>query len=384
MIVASSLAVNILCLNDDIIWRAENRVIDPLNLRQPRMKRSSRYDPSVPLFAWPKVAEYLYLKEASQLRLVGREQCESVKYAAIADEETLVVDVYKWLHCFPRAISLNMDEIIYSFTAFPFDRLHHLESFSITCNNRKWERLWLGSSGLTHTLLVTDSTFEGFNLKKLKLDGDLWVTMPVTDAFFSHLRGIKILNIAGIVLDMTAVTDAAFQYLEGVEDFNIDFNSSLTTQITANSMRPIAGVKRLTLCMRENEITDDYFASLQGVERLKICFSSKLLITDKAFSYLKGIKHFRIDYCGIQEDTVYGLQNLTTELFNYLEGFESFSICNDWETLQLNMTTDSLPEWILEKYNIFGHGNIFHGAFLKNTGNPFFLHHFGCLNCYNK
>jgi hypothetical protein len=270
----------------------------------------------IPEEIWVSVAEWLRYDDASSLRSVSKLFCDVVKRSALDDAVANVCDVEKWLTCFPSAVSLAVTVNTFSIAKFPLHRLTHLRDFTV-----------FGYDDSKIPDVQFDSTtFNGFKFHSLWLDfhhayEDKFVLF---DSFFENLHGIKYLEIGGGI-DLTNITDAAFTHLKGIHTLKILGDGLWENRnITSASMHSLSGIDTLYLCdLRSLRITDSFFAPLAGIKYL-IFKTSRVEITDAAFNYIKGVEILVLD-CYIKNASL-GLSQLTRNGFTSLAGVKGLKV----------------------------------------------------------
>jgi hypothetical protein len=150
-------------------------------------------------------------------------------------------------------------------------------------NNRKLKNILRINISSVHTL--TDNAFIVLNTWIHTLDMRRCTQLTITDAAFSHLRGVHTLYMG--YCNQLTITDAAFVYLQGIHTLDI----TLCRQITDAAFAHLRGVHTLnmTLC-KQQTITDAAFTYLTGINTLTMSGCNQETITDAAFAHLQGVR----------------------------------------------------------------------------------------------
>jgi hypothetical protein len=191
------------------------------------------------------------MREACVLRLVCREFVEAVRVQQWEDGATVIHgSIAAWRRCFPRARCANV---------------------------RNWP------IGPYRQVPVVDADFEHLaGLRKLNLCG----CTGITDAAFAHLRGIRSLDIMGCF----GITDAAFVHLRGIHTLNMSFCRGITDAAFVH----LRGIHTLDMSWCDG-ITDAALVHLHGIHALSAIYCTG--ITGAGFVHLAGIQRLNIPGC---------------------------------------------------------------------------------------
>lgn len=149
-------------------------------------------------------------------------------------------------------------------------------------NNRKFKNILKIDIRGVNTL--TDNAFTVLNTWIHTLDMRRCTQRTITDAAFSHLRGVHTLYMGDC--NQSTITDAAFVYLQGIHTLDISF----CRQITDAAFVHLRGVHTLSMNLcNQQTITDAAFAHLSGIHTLEMWGSDQETITDAAFAHLRDV-----------------------------------------------------------------------------------------------
>ena len=200
--------------------------------------------------------------EACALRLVCREFLAAVSEHPWEDRVTVIQgSIAAWRACFPRARCANVQQQVAG------DE-----------EGARWRAVPVVDADFVH--------LEG--LRELYMAN----CRAVTDAAFVHLRGIFALDMTEC--DQTAITDAAFAHLAGIQRLSIEFCEQAT--ITDAAFAHLRGIQLLNMshCF---QITDAAIVHLRGIHTLYMWYCDQPAITDAAFVHLRGIHTLVMDGC---------------------------------------------------------------------------------------
>ncbi len=244
-------------------------------------------------------------REACTLRLVCREFVEAVRVQQWEDRDTVITgSVAAWRACFPRARCANvrMGDWEQGFRCLPVEDADfvHLEG--------------LRELNMAGCEAVTDAAF-------VHLRGIHTLNMTgchqhfITDAAFAHLAGIQRLSIFGC--DQATLTDAAFVHLRGIRVLNM----SRCRQFTDAAFAHLRGIRTLfmTLC-DQPAISDAAFAHLAGIDTLVMDYSDQPTITGAGVAHLAGVRWLAMEGCApevVAAALGLGLPATTAHVGNY-------------------------------------------------------------------
>jgi hypothetical protein len=192
------------------------------------------------------------MREACVLRLVCREFVEAVRVQQWEDGATVIQgSIAAWRRCFPRARCANVRNLRLP----PYRRVP-----------------------------VVDADFEHLaGLRELNLCG----CKGITGAGFAHLRGIRSLDILGC----SGITDAAFVHLRGIHTLD----TSRCEGITDAALVHLRGIHTLTAAYCAG-IPGAGFAHLAGIQSLDV-YDCAGITADAVFGHLRGLSYLGMHGC---------------------------------------------------------------------------------------
>jgi hypothetical protein len=275
----------------------------------------------IPFECWGLLAEWLTYRDASSLRSVSKLLCDVVKGAILDDPSTCVFDTDKWLACFPSAVSLKVTTTTFAKPSFPLKHLTYLRNFEVEDD---------GTDLRNGIHRIETTTFNTFKFDSLNLNfGDFYEDDVVLyDSFFETLDGIKHLEL-GLGFDLTNVTDAAFSHLKGIRKLHLTGCGLWENRnITAAAMHSLIGIESLQINgLFQIPVTDSFFAPLRGIKYLSMD-NSDVEITDAAFEFIQGVQMLNLRCYDEREDlpASLGLSQVTRNGFLSLAGIKSIAI----------------------------------------------------------
>ena len=235
----------------------------------------------------PMLLRFVSTVDACALRLVCREFLAAVSEHPWEDRDTVIQgSIGVWRACFPRACCANVQMRV---ELYRVTRVAPVVDADFVHFEGLRELYMAGCRG------VTDAAFS--HLRGIHtLDLSFCNQPAITDAAFAHLAGIQRLSIMGC--NQPTIADAAFAHLRGIQLLNLSYCSQLTDAAFVH----LRGIHTLYMwCCDQPAITDAAFAHLRGIHTLVIESCNQATITGAGFAHLKGTRALGMYRCSDEQ-----------------------------------------------------------------------------------